>query len=78
MMNKKYQVKFTNIFKKQYSKIKNDPHFKQTEFSNVIDLLSNNQVLPPKYKNHLLNPKSKRYLAMSFTKWYFVRILKTR
>ena len=67
-MNKMYQVKFTNIFKKQYAKIKNYPHFKQEEFNNVIDLLSNNQVLPQKYKNHLLNPKSKRYMGMSFTK----------
>ena len=68
MMNKTYQIKFTNIFKKQYSKIKNNTHFKQAEFDNVIKLLSTNQVLPPKYKNHLLNPKSKRYLGMSFAK----------
>lgn len=67
-MNKIYQIKFTNVFKKQFSKIKNNPHFKQTEFDNVIKLLSTNQILPPKYKNHLLSPKSKRYLGMSFTK----------
>lgn len=74
MMNKTYQVIFTNIFKKQYSKIKNNPRFKQSEFDNVIKLLSTNQVLPAKYKNHLLNPKSKRYLGMSFAKRYFIRI----
>lgn len=77
MKNKMYQVKFTNIFKKQYAKIKNNPNFKQVEFDNVIKLLSNNEVLPPKYKNHLLNPKSKRYMGMSFTKRYFVRIRET-
>lgn len=68
MKNKTFQIKFTNIFKKQYAKIKNNPQFKQGEFDNVIKLLSNNQVLPPKYKNHLLNPKSKRNLGMPYTK----------
>lgn len=68
MKNKIYQIKFTNIFKKQYAKIKNNPQFKQGEFDNVIKLLSNNQVLPPKYKNHLLNPKNKRNLGMPYTK----------
>lgn len=77
-MNKIYQVKFTNVFKKQYAKIKNNPHFKQEEFNNVIDLLSSNQVLPPKYRNHLLSPKSKRYMGMSFTKWYITRIWEAR
>lgn len=68
MMNKIYQIKFTNVFKKQYSKIKNNPKFKQTEFNNVIELLSTNQILPQKYQNHLLSPKSKRYMGMSSTK----------
>ena len=68
MKNKIYQVKFTNIFKKQYLKIKSSPKFKQEEFDTVIKILSSNQILPPKYKNHLLNPRSKRYLGMSFAK----------
>ncbi len=68
MNNKIYEVKFTNIFKKQYSKIKNNPHFKQEEFDNVIKILSKNEVLPEKYNNHLLQPKSKRYMGMSYTK----------
>ena len=77
MMNKIYQVKFTNIFKKQYSKIKNNPKFKQSEFNYVIELLSTNQLLPQKYQNHLLSPKSKRNMGMPFTKWYIIRIWKT-
>lgn len=67
-MNKTYKVKFTNIFKKDYSKIKNSPYFKQEEFNNVINLLCSNQVLPLKYKNHILNPKSKRHMGMPYTK----------
>ena len=68
MNNKKYQIKFINTFKKQYLRIKKNPIFKQEELNKVIDLLSNNETLPAKYKNHLLNPKSKRNLGMSCTK----------
>ena len=68
MKNKKYEIKFTTIFKKQFKKIKANPNFKQAEFDNVIKLLSNNELLPLKYKNHLLEPKSNRYLGMSHTK----------
>ncbi len=68
MKNSKYQIKIINTFKKQYLRIKNNPKFKQEEFIKVIEMLSNNEVLPEKYKNHLLNPKSKRNLGMSHTK----------
>ena len=68
MIKNKYQIKFVNTFKKQYIKIKNNPNFKQEEFNKVIEMLSNNEVLPTKYKNHLLNPKSKRHLGLSYTK----------
>ena len=67
-MKNKYQIKFVNTFKKQYERIKNNPIFKQEEFNKVIEILSNNEIMPEKYKNHLLNPKSKRYLGMSYTK----------
>ena len=67
-MNKTYKINFTNIFKKQYNRIKNNPSFKQEEFNKVLNMLSNNEVLPPKYKNHLLNPKSKRCMGMSYSK----------
>lgn len=68
MSNKIYEIKFTNTFKKQYSKIKNSPYFKQEEFDNVLRILSNNQILPEKYNNHLLRPHSKRNMGMSYTK----------
>ena len=68
MIKNKYQIKFSNTFKKQYIKINTNPNFKQEEFYKVIEMLSNNEVLPPKYKNHLLNPKSKRHLGMSYPK----------
>ena len=43
MMKNKYQIKFVNTFKKQYTKIKRNPHFKQEEFNKVIEILSNNE-----------------------------------
>ncbi len=64
----KYEIKRTNKFIKQYSKILNQKEFKEDEFIKVLSILSNNEVLPAKYKNHLLNPKSKRHLGMSYTK----------
>lgn len=63
-MNKKYDIQYTNKFKKQYSKIKRQTHFKKSEFEKVIEILSNNQLLPPKYRNHLLEPKSNRCMGM--------------
>lgn len=74
MIDKKYKVQFTNVFKKQYKKIKNNPNFKQEEFNIVIKHLTNNERLPEKYKNHLLNPKSNRNLGMPYTKRYIIRI----
>ena len=68
MIKNKYQIKFVNTFKKQYIKIKNNPHFNQEEFNKVIKALANNEILPTKNRNHLLSPKSKRYLGMSYTK----------
>lgn len=67
MNNKKYDIQYTNKFKKQYSKIRKQQYFKQAEFEKVIEILSNNELLPTKYRNHLLNPKSERSLGMSCT-----------
>lgn len=66
-MNKQYDVVFTNKFKKNYAKIVKQTNFKNEEFEKVIEILSNNELLPAKYNNHLLNPKSKRYMGMSYT-----------
>lgn len=68
MKNKIYEIKFTNTFKKQYRKVRNMPEFKQSEFNKVIEFLSTNQLLPAKYNNHLLIPKSNRYMGMPYTK----------
>ena len=53
----KYKIERTNKFTKQYAKILKQKEFKEDEFVKVLKLLTNNDVLPEKYKNHLLNPK---------------------
>ena len=63
-----YDVILTNNFKKQYKKMKKQANFKKDELEKVIDMLLNNEILSSNYKNHLLNPKSKRYMGVSYSK----------
>lgn len=74
----KYNIEKTNKFAKQYSKVLKQKEFKEEEFIKVLSLLANDEILPPKYKNHLLTPSSKRHMGMSHTKWYSFRIWKVR
>ncbi len=67
MMNKHFEIKLTTRFKKQLKTVRKQPNFNYNELDKVINLLSNNELLPEKYNNHLLNPKSKRYMGVSCT-----------
>ena len=64
----KYKIERTNKFIKQYEKILKQNEFKEEEFIKVLKMLSNDELLPTKYRNHLLSPKIKRYLGMSYSK----------
>ena len=74
----KYKIERTNKFTKQYTKILKQNEFKEEEFISVLKMLSNDEVLPKKYKNRLskacsciqfvINPKSNRNMGMSYTK----------
>ena len=64
----KYKIERTNKFTKQYANMLKRKEFKEEEFIKVLGILANDETMPPKYKNHLLNPKSKRYLGMPLTK----------
>ena len=59
---RKYNIVRTNKFKKEYENIKKQKFFKEKDFTDVIDILAMGEQLPEKYKNHPLEPKSKRVL----------------
>ena len=70
----KCKIKRTNKSKKQYAKMLKQNNFKEEEFIEVLKLLTNNEVLPSKNNNHLLNPKSNRYMRMSYRTGHIARI----
>ena len=77
-MNKVFDIQTTNKFKKQYAKIKKQDNFKKEEFEQVLKLLSNNELLPKKYHNHLLEPKKNLNMGMSHPTRYITRIQEKR
>lgn len=76
MKNKKYDIQYTNKFKKQYSKLLKNQNFKKKELEKVLEYLANNEQLPEKYRNHLLSPKSERNMGMSCTTRCIIRVSK--
>ena len=58
----KYKLVETNKFKKQLLKMKTKYKNAKESYGYVIDKLLKGEQLPEKYKNHLLEPKSKRVL----------------
>ena len=76
MNDKKYDIQYTNKFKKQYNKLLKNPNFKKAEFEKVLEYLSNNELLPEKYRNHLLTPKSERSMGVSCSTRHIARISK--
>ena len=56
----------TKKFKKDFKKMKSRNKYDSKAFKTVVDLLSNGEVLPEKYCNHLLEPKTNRALGMSY------------
>lgn len=70
----KFKIKRTNKFIKQYTKMIKQKHFKEDEFVKVLSYLVNNEVLPTKYHNHLLEPKKNRNLGMSYSTWCIIRV----
>lgn len=57
--------------------LKNRNNFDETEFVKVVSMLSNGETLPPKYCNHILEPKSERILWMSYKTWLvkYIRLI---
>ncbi len=49
-----YTFTHTKSFKKSFKKIKNSGDFSKKDFINILDFLSNGEVLPKRYKDHKL------------------------
>lgn len=58
----KYKLVETNKFKKQLLKMKSKYKDAKELYGYVVDKLLKGEQLEEKYKNHLLEPKSKRVL----------------
>lgn len=66
MKKTKYIIQKTNRFKKDYKKMKTRNNFDEKAFIEVVSMLANDKILPEKYCNHLLEPKSNRNVGMSY------------
>lgn len=62
----KYKIEKTNRFKKDYKRMKSRNNFDEQAFIKVITLLANDEILPEKYCNHLLEPRSERNMGMPY------------
>lgn len=62
----KYKIEITNKFKKEYKKLITKQGYNENEFKKVVEMLANDEVLPEQYRNHLLEPKSNRFMGMSY------------
>lgn len=65
-MRNKYEIKITSRFKKDLKVVRKRKYFDADLLNEVVEKLANDVQLDPKYKNHLLEPKSKRNMGMSF------------
>ena len=61
----KYEIKMTSKFKKDLKTVKKR-NFDIDTLNEVVLMLANDNPLPTRYNNHLLEPKSKRSMGMSF------------
>lgn len=61
----KYRIEYTTKFKKQYKKMISNKSYNENDFKTVVSMLANDEILPEKYHNHLLEPKSNRFMGMS-------------
>ena len=75
---KRYEIKLTNQFKKQLKKLQKQHNFNYNALDEVIHILVSNDILPSKYRNHLLEPKEKRNMGVSCTARCIIRISKNR
>lgn len=62
----KYKIEYTTQFKRQYKKMIANKNYKEGDFKAVVNMLADDEILPQKYRNHLLEPKKLRLMGMSY------------
>ena len=75
-MKNKYEIKITSRFKKDLKMVRKRNYFDIDLLNQVVEKLANDVQLDSKFKNHLLEPKSKRTMGMSFKTWLVTWIWK--
>lgn len=65
MKTNKYDIKMTSQFKKDLKNIRKR-NLDIELLNEVVLMLANDITLPSTYKNHLLEPKSVRFMGMSY------------
>lgn len=75
-MKNKYEIKITSRFKKDLKTVRKRNYFDADLLNEVVKKLANDIPLEQKYNNHLLEPKSKRIMGVSFKAWLVIRIRK--
>ena len=65
-MKNKYAIKITSRFKKDLKAVRKRNYFDADLLNEVVEKLANDIQLEPKYNNHLLEPRNKRIMGMSF------------
>ena len=74
MNQTKYEIKRTNQFKKDLKMMMKREIFDAKILNDVVEMLANDIELPEKFRNHLLEPRAKRFMGMSF-KFVFNEII---
>ena len=73
-MNKnKYEIKMTSKFKKDLKMIRKR-NLDIDLLNEVVVMLANDIILPEKYNNHLLEPKSERIMGVSYKTGLAIRV----
>ena len=62
----KYRIEYTTKFKKQYKKLLVNKNYNEDDFKTVVRMLANDEILPEKYRNHLLEPKINLIMGMPY------------
>ena len=75
-MKNKYEIKMTSRFKKDLKTVRKRNYSDVNLLNEIVEKLANDIPLEEKYNNHLLEPKSKRFMGMSFEAWLAIRIRK--